>query len=92
MITLLGDNFTKVPDGGPGDNWNKAATSPNRLELCALNGRTYTGILNLKSGGEVWRSRDGSDWERSLAGGFGDVKDNSGGDNAANTGLTPLIV
>jgi hypothetical protein len=65
-----GERFEKVLEGGLEDPASYTTVSLN--DLPSLNDWSYLGIRNVVKGGEVWRSRDGLSWERSLKGGFDD--------------------
>ena len=65
-----GERFEKVLEGGMEDPTNYHTTSLPSLP--SLKDWSYLGIRNVAKGGEVWRSRDGLSWERSLKGGFDD--------------------
>ena len=77
-----GGNLDNVLEGGMGDPTSRGAGGgPARLELLSLDGWSYLGVINSDKGGEVWRSEDGTSWERSLTGGF---------DNPAIPIVTPV--
>lgn len=69
-LSLDGENFDKVIEDGFGDPANEGmcgySTSPS------VNGWYYLGVRNDVIGGELWRTKDGRSWEKSLTGGFDD--------------------
>jgi hypothetical protein len=83
-----GKSFREVVKGGLGDKNNTGIDVMrfndgvvSRAEP-VLDGMLYVGTSNPKSGGEVWRTRDGLSWER--------VADNGLG-RSANIGLSPTV-
>jgi hypothetical protein len=69
-LSTDGERFDKVIEDGFGNPANEGmcgySTSPS------LNGWYYLGVRNDVNGGELWRTKDGRSWEKSLTGGFDD--------------------
>jgi len=72
-----GKRFEMVFERGLDDPANTHILHFQGLDPISLDGWTYVGILNLEKGGEIWRTKDGATWEKSLTGGAGD-KSNGG--------------
>ena len=78
-----GERFRMVFDDGLDDPANTHILHFQGLDPVSLDGWTYIGILNLQKGGEIWRTKDGVTWEKSLTGGGGDT---------SNGGFHPQLV
>ncbi|MGC8850096.1 MAG: hypothetical protein ACP5QI_06450, partial [Candidatus Bathyarchaeia archaeon] len=82
-ISEDGENFRRAIKDGLGDKSNIAIhflVSPFKhpwtyveIQAVPFKGHVYLGTVN-PSGGEIWRSKDGVEWERMVDNGFGDVE------------------
>jgi hypothetical protein len=72
-VSADGKNFEKVFDGGMGNPKNFSFCSLTGNELPILNGWSYLCVRNNEDGGEIWRSKDGIEWEKVLTGGYDDA-------------------
>ena len=78
--------FRQVVSGGMGDKGNTGISAVGITAVIAqpvLNGKLYIGTSNPSTGGEIWRTADGLQWER--------VAD-KGLERSSNTSLTPFLV
>jgi hypothetical protein len=80
-----GLTFRQVVSGGLGDKENTGiiVMIGEREGMPVLDGKLYVGTSNPQSGGEIWRTADGLQWER--------VADR-GIERSLNTSLTPFLV
>lgn len=80
-----GRSFRQVVAGGMGDAKNTGISLPNgpRYVGPVFQGRLYVGVTNPTSGGEIWRTADGLQWERVADTGLG---------RRTNTVITPGLV
>jgi hypothetical protein len=78
--------FRQAVSGGLGDKGNTGFSPVGITAVIAqpvLNGKLYIGTSNPSTGGEIWRTADGLQWER--------VAD-KGLERSSNTSLTPFFV
>jgi hypothetical protein len=66
-----GKRFNKVIEDGLGDSANYGICG--YLTSVPLNGWHYLGVSNNVNGGELWRTRDGRTYEKSLTAGYDDT-------------------
>ncbi len=80
-----GESFRQVVTGGMGDKNNVTidALANLRDRVTVFQDRLYVGVANLSTGGEVWRTADGLQWERAA---------DSGLDTSSNYLLLPQVV
>jgi hypothetical protein len=76
-----GRAFRQVVSGGLGDTGNTGLSHVTAQPL--LDGKLYIGTSNPSTGGEIWRSADGLQWEH--------VAD-KGLERSSNTSLTPFVI
>ena len=76
-----GSTFRRTPVTGLADGQNTGFETVRQQPV--LDGKLYIGTSNPKSGGEIWRTADGLNWER--------VGDN-GLERSSNTSLNPFLV
>jgi outer membrane protein assembly factor BamB len=74
--------FRQVVSGGLGDEGNTGVLKPV-ITQTVMDGKLYVGTSNPNTGGEIWRTADGLQWER--------VAD-KGLERSSNTSLTPFLV
>ncbi len=79
-----GETFRQVVNAGLGDpnNTGISVFDPQDLGPIFL-GKLYVGVTNPSTGGEIWRTADGVEWERVADEGLG---------KSANTDFTPGLV
>jgi len=68
-----GDLGTWTKNTSAGDGWDVPdnASVPTMIEF---NGYLYAGVRNNETGGQIWRTFDGQNWQQVLSGGFGDSR------------------
>ena len=80
-----GATFRQVVDAGLGDRENTGIIGAvgQGEQMSVLDGKLYVGTSNPGSGGEIWRTADGLNWERVADEGLG---------RSTSTSLTPYLV
>jgi len=81
-LFLVFTSCVSAPDRAQALGWSQSntdgfgdATNWGDIQLFVYQNKIYAGIANNTSGGEIWRSADGVNWEGIMEGGFGDASD-----------------